>query len=68
VLDTIALDEPTFCGGIRVSRGDYIVGDDSGVVVIPPSCVEEVIALAQQVFDAEEEVARRIRQGGKVRS
>jgi regulator of RNase E activity RraA len=68
VLDTIALDEPTFCGGVQVRPGDYIVGDDSGVVVIPPKRAAEVVALAQEVFDAEEMIAERIRQGGKVRA
>jgi regulator of RNase E activity RraA len=68
VLDSIALDEPTFCGGVRVKAGDYIVGDDSGVVVIPPQRAAEVAALAQEVADAEEAIARRIRQGGKVRA
>jgi regulator of RNase E activity RraA len=34
---------PISCGGVPVLPGDYIVGDDCGVVVVPPSLVTEII-------------------------
>ncbi|GLY68939.1 fumarylacetoacetate hydrolase family protein [Amycolatopsis taiwanensis] len=42
------------CGGATVQPGDFIVGDDDGVIVIPPSLAEEVAnaALAQEAEDA----------------
>ncbi|KAB8191641.1 fumarylacetoacetate hydrolase family protein [Nonomuraea phyllanthi] len=42
------------CGGATVQPGDVIVGDDDGVVVIPPAIAEEVAdaALAQESEDA----------------
>ena len=42
------------CGGTTVQPGDIIVGDNDGVVVIPPELVEEVVnaALAQEDEDA----------------
>lgn len=41
------------CGGTTVQPGDIIVGDNDGVIVIPPTLVEEVVdaALAQEDED-----------------
>ncbi|MGV8894854.1 MAG: fumarylacetoacetate hydrolase family protein [Rhodoglobus sp.] len=41
------------CGGTTVQPGDIIVGDNDGVIVIPPGLVEEVVdaALAQEDED-----------------
>ena len=42
------------CGGAAVQPGDIIMGDDDGVIVIPPSLLEEVAleAAAQEAEDA----------------
>ncbi|MCY1160182.1 MAG: fumarylacetoacetate hydrolase family protein [Citricoccus sp.] len=42
------------CGGTTVQSGDIIVGDDDGVVVIPPALLHEVVedAYAQELQDA----------------
>ncbi|GGG27000.1 hypothetical protein GCM10007304_46030 [Rhodococcoides trifolii] len=42
------------CGGTTVQPGDVIVGDNDGVIVIPPNLVQEVVdaALAQENQDA----------------
>lgn len=48
------IDVTIACGGATVQPGDIIVGDGDGVIVIPPSLVEEVVdeALAQEDEDA----------------
>ena len=48
------LDVTIGCGGTTVQPGDILVGDGDGVIVIPPSMVEEVVdaALAQEDEDA----------------
>ncbi|TPW74001.1 fumarylacetoacetate hydrolase family protein [Schumannella soli] len=50
-------------GGTTVQPGDVIVGDADGVIVIPPSLVEEVVdaALAQEDEDAW--IAARVAEG-----
>jgi 5-oxopent-3-ene-1,2,5-tricarboxylate decarboxylase/2-hydroxyhepta-2,4-diene-1,7-dioate isomerase len=54
------------CGGTTVQPGDVLIGDADGVVVIPPSLVEEVVdaALAQEDEDAW--VAAQVREGHPV--
>lgn len=38
------INYPICCGGVPVMPGDYIVGDQNGVVVIPPDQAEGIIA------------------------
>lgn len=54
------------CGGAAVQSGDVIVGDDDGVIVIPPHLVEEVVAeaVAQEREDAW--VAEQVAAGASV--
>jgi 2-keto-4-pentenoate hydratase/2-oxohepta-3-ene-1,7-dioic acid hydratase in catechol pathway/regulator of RNase E activity RraA len=54
------------CGGTTVQPGDIIVGDNDGVIVIPPALVEEVVdaALAQEDEDAW--IAAKVAQGHPV--
>lgn len=48
------VDVTVACGGASVQPGDVIVGDDDGVIVIPPALVAEVAAEAahQEAEDA----------------
>jgi regulator of RNase E activity RraA len=41
------------CGGVLVRPGDFIVGDDDGVVVVPAVLVNEVITIAHQREEVE---------------
>ncbi len=45
---------PIQCGGVAVNPGDIIVGDDDGVVSIPPERAEEVLEKAQGIIEKEE--------------
>ena len=60
------LDVTIGCGGTTVQPGDIIVGDNDGVIVIPPSLAEEVAdaALAQEDEDAW--IAARVTEGHPV--
>lgn len=48
------INYPISCGGIVVMPGDYIVGDQNGVVVIPPDFANEIIQGTEQKLAYEE--------------
>jgi len=51
------------CGGQMVKPGDYIVGDDSGVVVIPRERAYEIARRAKEVEKSESRMYEEIRRG-----
>lgn len=54
------------CGGASVQPGDLIVGDDDGVLVIPPSLVTEVLDAAIEQEAREQWIAERVAEGAAV--
>ena len=50
------IGEPVTCGGVSVSTGDLIFGDDDGLTVVPWAKASEVLDLAMRniVFDDKE--------------
>jgi 3-hexulose-6-phosphate synthase/6-phospho-3-hexuloisomerase len=51
------------CGGQTVRPGDYIVGDDSGVVVIPKERAYEIARRAKEVEKTENRLFEEISRG-----
>ena len=51
------------CGGIEVKPGDWIVGDDNGVMVIPKERAYEIARRSLEVKKHEERVREEIRRG-----
>ncbi|QXV56746.1 fumarylacetoacetate hydrolase family protein [Amycolatopsis sp. TNS106] len=56
-------DVAVACGGATVLPGDIIVGDDDGVVVIPPSLAEEIADAALVQEDEDSWIAEQVGQG-----
>jgi len=51
------------CGGQVVRPGDWLVGDDDGVVVIPAEKLQQTFETAQRIVAAERDLERAIRKG-----
>lgn len=51
------------CGGVKVRPGDWVVGDDNGVVVVPSELAVEVANRALDVLEKENRVREEIRRG-----
>ena len=51
------------CAGQVVRPGDWLVGDQDGVVVIPADKVDVVLARAQRIVAAERKIERSVRAG-----
>ena len=60
------LQVPVACGGMVVKPGDWLVGDDDGVVVIPAAQLEETLEKAERIVRAERKIAKAIRNGVEV--
>ncbi|MDI2032727.1 fumarylacetoacetate hydrolase family protein [Saccharopolyspora sp. TS4A08] len=54
------------CGGATVQPGDVIVGDDDGVLVIPPALLGDVLDAAIEQEAEEEWIAARVAEGAAV--
>ena len=51
------------CGGQEVRPGDWIIGDDNGVVVVPRERAYEIARRAKEVWKNEERVREEIKRG-----
>jgi 3-hexulose-6-phosphate synthase/6-phospho-3-hexuloisomerase len=54
---------PVVCGGVRVRSGDWVIGDASGVVVVPAERAVEVANRSLDVLETEDRIREEIRRG-----
>ena len=64
--EELSINIPIQCGGVLVNPGDFIVADLMGVTVIPLDKAEEVVKLAQEQAEREEETRKWVAQGKTV--
>jgi 4-hydroxy-4-methyl-2-oxoglutarate aldolase len=57
-----SVNEPVSCGGVIVSAGDMVIGDDDGVVVVPQELIATVVEAAES--RAAKETALRLKLAG----
>ncbi|MBR0662875.1 RraA family protein [Roseomonas hellenica] len=50
-------------GGIRVSQGDLVVGDDTGIIVVPRGRLQEALEQAERINAVDAQVEERLRAG-----
>ena len=58
-----SINEPVSIGTVQVRPGDILIGDDSGVVVVPQEMSGEVLAVAESVEDAESRIVEAVKDG-----
>jgi len=54
------------CGGQRVRKNDWIIGDDNGVVVVPKEIATEIANRALNVMERENRIREEIRRGSSL--
>ena len=54
------------CGGQTVKTGDWIIGDDSGVVVVPQEIAQEIANRALDVKEHENRIREEIKKGSSL--
>ncbi len=64
--EELSINVSIHCGGVVVNPGDFIVADLMGVTVVPLEKAEEVVKLAQEQADREEETRKWVAQGKTV--
>ncbi len=57
------LQDDIVCGGVEVKPGDWIVGDDSGVMVIPKEGAHLIANRAVDVLEKENRIREEIKEG-----
>lgn len=62
-VELAAVNVPVAISDVRVEPGDIVVGDDSGVVIVPNAKVADILELAQKIAEAEEGIERSVEQG-----
>jgi len=66
-LDVVSIGEPITIAGVRARSGDFVLGDEDGVVVIPAEAAEETVRRALEKVSGEnvarEDLARGVPMG-----
>lgn len=63
LLRGVSMNEPVNVGGVTVTAGDIVVGDNDGVAVIPSDSVEQVLEAADAILRNERQILDEIAGG-----
>ncbi|AXI26100.1 diguanylate cyclase [Gemella sp. ND 6198] len=62
-----AVNIPIAISGVQVRPGDIILGDDSGVLVIPKERAEEVLVIAKHIEEVEQKIIAEVKNGSTLK-
>lgn len=62
-LKVVSLDSVISCGGVTVRRGDLIVMDDTGTVVVPSAMIETILQAAEELDRRDTAFAKHLQSG-----
>lgn len=63
-----AVNQPVAVSGVQVKPGDLILGDDSGVVVIPQEIEEIVLKIAEEIEGKEQAIIAEVMSGSTLKA
>ncbi len=63
LLETVGINTNVVIGGVQIRPGDIVVGDDTGIVVIPVSEAEKVLSVASRIQKVETRMTELILEG-----
>ena len=64
--DELDINVPINCGGVVVNPGDMIIADENGISVVANTQLEEILKLAKEQAEREEETRKAINAGKTV--
>ena len=62
-----AYNIPVSISGVQVKPGDIIIGDDTGVVVVPFERAEDLLKVAADIIEAERYIEEAVKNGSSLR-
>ena len=63
IMKGVSFNQPVRVGGVSISAGDIIVGDNDGVVAIPHADLTRVLQAADEILEQEREILSEIDRG-----
>ena len=57
------MGQPVSVGGVLVENGDLVVGDDTGIVIVPLQHLRDVLSHAQAIQKVDEALKERLLRG-----
>jgi regulator of RNase E activity RraA len=66
-IEVETIGQPVSVSGVSVAPGDLLVGDETGIVVIPKRHLEEAFAAARRMISMDQEIEGAIRAGTSFR-
>jgi regulator of RNase E activity RraA len=66
-LEVISVRQPMPVGGVAVSPGDLVLGDEDGVVVVPAAVEEEVVGRAFEKVAGENTIREVLARGASIK-
>jgi 4-hydroxy-4-methyl-2-oxoglutarate aldolase len=61
-----AMNVPVQVAGVRIAPGDWLVGDGDGIVALPASRLEEILAAARLIAAAEAKIRAAVEAGERL--
>lgn len=62
-----AVNVPVSVSGVQVKPGDIVLGDETGVLVVPAERAEEVLKVAQEIAEKEAVIEEAVRNGASLK-